>query len=91
MKVTAGGRKKSVRRVHASQVFSHAQLRVNFMGKVKLPVMAPAAINRISPNAALCMSIVWRGNPEAMGGGDWRREHHKDSRHTAALQIFALE
>jgi hypothetical protein len=55
MKVTTGGRKNNAKSVQASQVFSHAQLRVNFIGNVKLPFIAPAKINMINPSAGLYM------------------------------------
>src|SRR5208282_3174509 len=39
----------SAKSVHASQVFSQAHCRVNFIGRVKLPFIAPARTSRSNP------------------------------------------
>jgi hypothetical protein len=46
---------------------------VYFMGRVKLPFIAPAMIRRISPNAGFCMCLPRAPGPEdyaarAVGG-----------------------
>ena len=46
------GKTQRAKMVHASQVFSHAHFLVNFMGRVKLPFIAPARMSSKIPIAA---------------------------------------
>jgi hypothetical protein len=49
---------QSAKMVHASQVFSHAHFLVNFMGRVKLPFIAPARMSSKIPIALGFMDSV---------------------------------
>jgi hypothetical protein len=45
------GKTNNANIVQIAHVFSHAHLRVNFIGRVKLPFIAPAKNNRENPKA----------------------------------------
>src|SRR5208337_5280074 len=55
VKAASGGNITSANKVHANQVFSQFQLRVNFMGKVKLAFITPATSRIRKPTPAWFM------------------------------------
>jgi hypothetical protein len=64
------GKMISAKIVQNSQVFSQAQRRMNFIGRMKLPFMTPARMRKKMPANALGMGLrlgEYSGKAEAVG------------------------
>jgi hypothetical protein len=55
----AAGRSTSAKMVHASQIFSQAHRRANFMGRAKVALAIPATVTKISPDAVPVTDILF--------------------------------